>query len=190
MNQHLIHDKENGYSIYKYTNLQTGKVYYGIAQSPVDRWNDENGYSSNSLFWKDIVVYGCRNFKHEIIFKDLRQEEALILEGLLIQETESYLLENGYNQHFKTIDFEEICIGDNENNVDVYRVKRRGRNGQPVIYQDKYYPNIKTLSEMIDEDMAMISQGLNPNCVRKLLKYLLDNSFRYTTEEEIEKENS
>ena len=72
--------------------------------------------------------------------------------------------------NFKTIDFEEICIGNNENNVDVYRVKRRGRNGQPVIYQDKYYPNIKTLSEMIDEDMAMISQGLNPNCVRKFLK--------------------
>lgn len=189
MNQYLVLDEENGYSIYKHTNTQTGKVYYGIAQSPIDRWNDGNGYFSNSLFWKDIIAYGWRNFKHEIIFKDLRKEEALILEGLLIQETESYLPENGYNQNFRTIDFEEVCVGGNENEVDVYHAKRRGRNGQPVIYQEKYYPNIKTLAEIIDEDMTIISQGLNPNCARKIPKYLLDNGLRYATEEEIEQEN-
>lgn len=189
MNQYLVFDEENGYSIYKHTNTQTGKVYYGIAQSPIDRWNEGNGYFSNSLFWKDIIAYGWRNFKHEIIFKDLRKEEALILEGLLIQETESYLPENGYNQNFRTIDFEEVCVGDNENEVDVYHEKRRGRNGQPVIYQEKYYPNIKTLAEIIDEDMTIISQGLNPNCARKIPKYLLDNGLRYATEEEIEQEN-
>ena len=190
MNQYLVYDEEQGYSIYKHTNLQTGKVYYGIAQSPLDRWNEGNGYISNALFWKDIVAYGWRNFKHEIIFKNLRKEEAIILEGLLIQETQSYLPENGYNQNFRTIDFEEICVGENENDIDVYRVKRRGRNGQPVIYQEKYYPNIKTLAEAIDEDMTIISQGLNPNCTRKLPKYLLDNGLRYATEEEIEMENT
>lgn len=189
MNQCLPYEEENYYSVYKHTNLQTGKVYYGIAQSPVDRWNEGNGYSSNSLFWRDIIAYGWRNFKHEIIFKKLKKEEALILEGLLIQETETYLPENGYNQNFRTIDFEEICTSSNENEVDVCRVKRRGRNGQPVIYQDKYYPNIKTFAETIDEDMVMISQGLNPNCSRKLPKYLLDNGLRYATEEEIEQEN-
>lgn len=38
--------------------------------------------------------------------------------------------------------------------------------------------------------MTIISQGLNPNCTRKLPKYLLDNGLRYATEEEIEKENT
>ena len=106
---------------------------------------------------------------------------------MLIQETESYLPENGYNQNFKNIDFEEICVEDNEN---ANRMKRRGRNGQPVIYQNKYYPTIKFLAEAINEDMVIISQGLNPNCLRKLPKYLIDNGLRYATEEEIEKENT
>lgn len=190
MNQILVHDEENGYSIYKHTNLQTGKFYYGIAQSPIDRWNDGNGYSSNLLFWKDIIAYGWRNFKHEIIFKNLRKEEVLTIEGLLIQETESYLPENGYNQNFRNIDFEEICIDNNKEDTSIYRVRRSGRSGKPVIYQDKYYPNIRTLEEEIDEDMVIISQGLNPNCSRKLPKYLIDNGLRYATEEEIEKESS
>lgn len=189
MDSNLDKTMEEGYSIYKHTNLENGKVYYGIAQSPIDRWNDGYGYSSNNSFWKDNVSYGWRNFKHEIIFKDLRKEEALTLEGLLIQETESYLPENGYNQNFRTIDFEEVCPDKNEEYTNIYRVKRRGRNGQPVIYQDKYYPNIKTLAELVGEDMILISQGLNPNCSRKLPKYLLDNGLRYASEEEIESAN-
>ena len=189
MNQYFTQDEKQGYSIYKHTNLQNGRVYYGIAQSPLTRWNDGNGYSSNNLFWKDIIAYGCRNFKHEIIFKNLEKEEALTLEGLLIQETGSYLPENGYNQNFRTIDFEEISLKDDEEESEIFRIKRRGRSGQPVIYLNKYYPNIKSLAESIDEDMGMISQGLNPNCARKLPKYLLDNGLRYATEEEIRKEN-
>ena len=96
------------------------------------------------MFWRDIIAYGWRNFKHEIIFKNLRKEEALTIEGLLIQETESYLPENGYNQNFRTIDFEEICIDNNKEDTSIYHVRRSGRSGKPVIYQDKYYPNIRT----------------------------------------------
>ena len=76
MNQYLEYSEEQNYSVYKHTNLQTGKVYYGVSQSPVDRWNDGNGYSSNPLFWKDIIAYGWRNFKHEIIFKNLKKRRG------------------------------------------------------------------------------------------------------------------
>lgn len=184
-----IEEIDEKYCVYKHSNLENGKVYYGIAQNYLARWNNGKSYSQNAEFWSDIILYGWKNFKHEIIFKDLTKDQAMILEGLLIQETESYLSENGYNQNFRNIDFEEIYTEcESEENV-IFRVKRRGRNGRPLVYEDKYYPNIKSFSEFIGEDMMLISQGLNPNCARKLPKYLIDGGLRYATDEEIEKES-
>lgn len=83
---------ENNNVVYKHTNLENGLVYYGIADDYLARWNDGFGYQSNKQFWNDIVKYGWKNFKHEIIFENLSREDAKFYEGLLIQETQSYLL--------------------------------------------------------------------------------------------------
>ena len=175
------------YCVYKHTNLQNGKVYYGIAQNPVQRWNGGFGYTSNLLFWKDIIAYGWRNFKHEIVTCKLEKQNALWLEGLLIQESQSFLEENGYNQNYQTVNFEEICVDSTiEQDDENKRKERRGRNGQPVVYLEKFYPNIKTFCAEMDEDDIVVSQGLNPNCSRKLPKHLLENGLRYATDTEIE----
>ena len=174
------------YSVYKHTNLQNGKVYYGIAQNPIARWNNGFGYASNPDFWNDIVSFGWRNFKHEIIISKLEKQDALWIEGLLIQESQSFLRENGYNQNYQTIDFEEICVDPNsEDYEEIQRKQRRGRSGQPVVYMGKFYPNIKTFSAEMEEDDIVVSQGLNPNCSRRLPKHLVENGLRYATDSEI-----
>lgn len=185
----LLNNEEKNWFLYKHTNNANGKIYYGVAQNCLARWNQGAGYSGNPSFWNDIVFYGWKNFTHEIVFKNLTRELALNLEGLLIQETESYLAENGYNQNFRKIDFEEIVLDSEKDVGENTRIRRRGRLGQPVIYKNKYFPNIKSLADELEEDQSVISQGLNPNCARKLPKYLVDNGLRYATEEEIAENN-
>ena len=138
--------EESLYCLYKHTNIFNEKVYYGIAQDYLIRWNDGKGYMNNIDFWNDIIYYGWSNFKHEIIYENLKKEQALELEGLLIQETKSYLPENGYNQNFRNIDFQNITLDENREQIENFKSPRKGRGGQPVIYNGKYFESIKILS--------------------------------------------
>lgn len=176
---------ENNNVVYKHTNPENGLVYYGIAEDYLERWDNGFGYQANKQFWNDIVKYGWRNFKHEIIFENLTREEAKFYEGLLIQETQSYLPENGYNQNIgERMEYKEIKI-DNDNSDNYTRRLRVGRTGIPVHYAGKIYSTIKELCDEIGEDNLTVSQMLNPNCTRKIAPHLATNGLRYATDEEI-----
>lgn len=182
-------EESNNYCVYKHTNPINGKVYYGISESYLFRWNDGFGYENNSSFFFDIVKYGWQNFKHEILFSGLTKETAVFLEGLLIQETQSFSSENGYNNNFKSAVFDEINENDNEcENGFEKQKKSRGRK-TPIVYEEKYYSSVAQFVEETGYDYMLIIQGLNPNCIRKLPKELREKGLRYATEEEIAAEN-
>lgn len=179
---------ENSCFVYKHTNMENGLVYYGIAEDFETRWDDGFGYQTNRRFWKDIVKYGWNNFKHEIIFENISRDSARFFEGMLIQETQSYLPENGYNQNLgERMQYREVNPdADLEINENSCR-PRRGRSGVPVYYDGKIYLTIKELCDEISEDSTVISQMLNPNSPRKLAPYLEAKGLRYASDTEIQK---
>ena len=78
--------KNNKWCVYKHTSPSKG-VYIGITkQNPVIRWSNGSGYKRNPYFYKAIQKYGWDNFKHEILFSNLTQEEAERYEKNLISE--------------------------------------------------------------------------------------------------------
>lgn len=86
------------YLVYKHT-APNGKVYIGITGfDPEYRWlNNGRGYRNQTTFFNAIIKYGWINFKHDILFTDLTEEEALDKEEALIQEYKSYDRRFGYN---------------------------------------------------------------------------------------------
>lgn len=88
------------YTVYKHT-APNGKVYIGITkQKPERRWGKNgNGYKENDYFYRAIQKYGWENFGHEIIAKNLTEEEAGLMEIDLISQYRSVDRSCGYNRH-------------------------------------------------------------------------------------------
>ena len=71
------------YCVYKHTSPE-GKVYIGItSMNPERRWNGGLGYARNLYFLADIMYFGWKNFKHEIIASDMSKQEAEKLANLI-----------------------------------------------------------------------------------------------------------
>lgn len=86
------------YCVYKHTS-PSGKVYIGITgKNPVERWRSGKGYKSNPHFSNAVIKYGWDNFKHEILFDNLTQEEAKSKEIELITSYRSNESRFGYNR--------------------------------------------------------------------------------------------
>lgn len=85
--------------IYKHTNLINNKIYIGqTCQKPEYRWGKKGqGYKNSPHFYSAIQKYGWQNFKHEILFTDLTQEQANQKEIELIQKYKSQNPLYGYN---------------------------------------------------------------------------------------------
>lgn len=88
--------------VYQHTNLINGKSYIGITcQKPELRWGkDGKHYKQQSKFYNAILKYGWNNFKHEILFSKLTQEEALLKENELINQNNSVV--EGYNSIYSS----------------------------------------------------------------------------------------
>ena len=88
---------ERIYTVYSHTNKINGKKYIGLTkQKPEERWrHDGVGYKSQIKFWRAIEKYGWNNFEHEILFTNLTEQEASVIEILLIKEFDC--INNGYN---------------------------------------------------------------------------------------------
>lgn len=90
--------KERCYYVYKHI-FPNGKVYIGITcKKPIYRWNNGNGYKKTSSFmYNAIKKYGWNNIKHEILFENLKKEDAEKKEIELIDFYKSCDRKFGYN---------------------------------------------------------------------------------------------
>lgn len=85
------------FAVYKHTS-KNNKVYIGItSQEPQKRWKNGLGYKNNDYFYRSIQKYGWDNFRHEILFENLTEDEAIKKEAELINLFKSYMYEYGYN---------------------------------------------------------------------------------------------
>lgn len=89
---------EDRYFIYKHTS-PSGKVYIGKTKQkdPKLRWLSGHGYESNKYFSNAIKKYGWRNFKHEVLARDLTEEQAYWNEIFFIDMFDSFNRKHGYN---------------------------------------------------------------------------------------------
>lgn len=87
MNINETNRKKNTWCVYKHTS-PSGKVYIGIThhKNPKYRFGKNgNGYRKNIVFKRAIDKYGWNNFKHEILYENLSEEDAKNKEKELIQ---------------------------------------------------------------------------------------------------------
>lgn len=84
------------FCVYMHT-APNNKVYIGISENPVHRWNNGKGYKQNKHFYSAIGKYGWDNIKHEILFDNLTKEQACQKEIELIAKYKSNNSDFGYN---------------------------------------------------------------------------------------------
>jgi group I intron endonuclease len=88
---------EKPFVVYKHTS-PTGKVYIGITrQDPQKRWGNGRSYASNEHFSNAIRSHGWNNFKHEVLYSNLSEQEAKLKEIELIALYDSTNPNKGYN---------------------------------------------------------------------------------------------
>lgn len=77
--------KDNNYWVYSHT-TPDGFVYVGQSQFPTTnlRWVKSH-YRPNTTFGREVILWGWENIKHEVIATGLTHEEALRMEGELIE---------------------------------------------------------------------------------------------------------
>ena len=86
------------YSVYKLT-FPNNKVYIGMtSREPKKRWNYGFGYKKNKNMFSDILKYGWKNIKKEIIEEYESKEVAYQKEIDLIKEYQSINDKYGYNK--------------------------------------------------------------------------------------------
>lgn len=88
------------YKIYKLTSPEN-KVYIGITSQEklYDRWQYGSGYVANKPLYNDILAFGWKNFKHELIDTAETHPEAIKKEREYILQFKSNEEEFGYNSH-------------------------------------------------------------------------------------------
>lgn len=85
------------YCVYKHTS-PSGKVYIGITrQAEAKRWKNGLGYKSSPHFWNAIQKYGWHSFVHDVLLRDLSEEEACRAEQELIAKYRATDARFGYN---------------------------------------------------------------------------------------------
>ena len=91
-------DSNKKFIIYAHINKTNKKVYIGqTCMKPENRWRNGKGYKENNYFTKAINKYGWDGFEHIILFSNLSEDEANILEEKLIKEYKSTDRQYGYN---------------------------------------------------------------------------------------------
>ena len=75
-NGQIENETNNTYCVYMHT-TPSGKKYVGISKNnAVKRWDCGRGYQGNTHFFNAIMKYGWINIKHEILYKNLSEQEA------------------------------------------------------------------------------------------------------------------
>lgn len=115
--------------VYKHT-FPDGKIYIGIANNYLSRWNDGKGYSDNPPMYEAIKQYGWDNIKHEILKECDTRHEAEQLEQRLILAYHSENEEIGYNRTRFTLRLLEMQSKVVEKKQDEYTVRFKGGVGK------------------------------------------------------------
>lgn len=85
------------YKVYKLTS-PSNKVYIGITgKSLTKRWSGGNGYRHCPAMYKCVKKYGWGNIEKELLFDNLTEDEAKLLEKELIKHYKSFDKKFGYN---------------------------------------------------------------------------------------------
>lgn len=92
--------KNEKFCVYQHK-TPNGKYYIGITSlKPERRWQNGFGYL-NQVFGRAVLKYGWDNIEHTVLYKDLNQKEAELIEEDLIffykQQKLSYNVDNGSN---------------------------------------------------------------------------------------------
>lgn len=90
---------DNMYIIYKYTNMQNGKIYIGQTSNSLSQRAGSNGrnYFESKRFYNAIEKYGWSSFVPEIIWVANTLEEANYFEEMYINQLNSTNEDVGYN---------------------------------------------------------------------------------------------
>jgi hypothetical protein len=158
------------YTVYKHT-VPNGKVYIGITSVDVNkRWRNGKGYRDNKQFYRDILLYGWLNIKHEILYSELTEAKARDIEARLICEYQSYKKKYGYNrdagyvygyidrgvrtreeylEYCKTEEYRKSCIPKNSKPVKQYKL-----DGTYI----KTYPSIREAARVLKVDKKCIRE--------------------------------
>lgn len=92
-------EEQQTWSVYVHTNIINNKKYVGITKRvPELRWCNGKGYKGQ-VFGAAIEKYGWDNFKHEVLYSGLTQEEAEQKEIELIALWNTCDRHYGYNRH-------------------------------------------------------------------------------------------
>lgn len=87
----------NNYKVYKLTS-PSNKVYIGITCQDINkRWCNGKGYKKCPAIFNSINKYGWENFKKEILYDGLNEEDAKVMEKQLIEQYKSFDKNFGYN---------------------------------------------------------------------------------------------
>ena len=165
------------YTLYMHTNKINNKKYVGITMvHPEKRWANGNGYQGQ-LFYKAIKKYKWKNFKHEILFCNLTQIEANILEIAVIKYYNCTNAKFGYNQDggggstggrpeyiknniSKTMKEKKINAGDKNPMFGKRGSKNHSSKAVVCIELDKIFDSIADASE----ELGIIFQNISKVC--------------------------
>ena len=91
------------YKVYKLT-VPNGKAYIGITKQEklYDRFQYGSGYDHNKEFFADILEYGWKNIKQEVLIEVESKEKALRKEGEYILKYQTNNKDKGYNTYVNT----------------------------------------------------------------------------------------
>lgn len=92
-------ENERKFIVYKHTSPD-GKIYIGMTSQPTleeRSGRTGSGYIQNEIFWNAIQKFGWKNFSHEVLFENLPEDYARVLERAFIFIYKSNNPEFGYN---------------------------------------------------------------------------------------------
>lgn len=91
--------EKRNYKLYVHIS-PSNKRYYGITSRKKceDRWQNGKGYQTQLVFNRAINKYGWANFQHIILFDNLTEQEANLLEKCYIALYDTTNPKYGYNQ--------------------------------------------------------------------------------------------
>ena len=160
----------NNYIVYKHT-APNGKMYIGITGfDPQYRWlNNGRGYKTQTTFFNAIIKYGWINFRHDILFEGLTEEEALDKEEELIQKYKSYDRRYGYNVSLRGAIYGKDNNGQRQNRrrKEVKPIPEWKNRGKIVLAQDsngntiKRFRSVHELAIELNEPIETLRTRLN-----------------------------